>query len=116
MDEIPTAVVDKLPDGLDQGFVVLNRPYGFLQWVRKHLPHIREAYVLMIEPDYIFVRPPPLFATPTQSSAYHFTYMLPEQNRDIIQPYNEKGVPFETILPIGAHVKLTMPSLCAPPA
>ena len=26
MDEIPTAVVDRLPQGLDQGFVVLNRP------------------------------------------------------------------------------------------
>lgn len=106
MDEIPTVVVDKLPAGLDQGFVVLNRPYGFLQWVRRHLPHITEAYVLMIEPDYILVRPPPLFATPTQSAAYHFTYMLPEQNRDIIQPYNEKGVPFEAILPIGRPLDL----------
>ncbi|CAK0762398.1 hypothetical protein CVIRNUC_002953 [Coccomyxa viridis] len=101
MEEIPTALVDKLPLGLDQGFVVLNRPYGFLQWVRQHLPHLTEAYVLMIEPDYIFMRPPPLFATPTQSAAYHFTYMLPNQNRDIIEPYNEKGVPYDTILPIG---------------
>ena len=92
--------------------MVLNRPYGFLQWVRRYLPHIREAYVLMIEPDYIFIRPPPLFATPTQSSAYHFTYMLPEQNKDIIQPYNEKGVPFESILPIGAY--LTCSLLCPP--
>ena len=114
MDEIPTAVVNKLPAGLDQGFVVLNRPYGFLQWVRRYLPHIKEAYVLMIEPDYIFIRPPPLLATATQSSAYHFTYMLPEQNRDIIQPYNEKGVPFKTILPIGAPLDLpfAIPLVC----
>lgn len=103
MDEIPTAVVDKLPMGLDQGFVVLNRPYGFLQWVRKHMRRVTEAYILMIEPDYIFMRPPPLLATPTQSAAYHFTYMLPEKNRDVIEPYNEKGVPYETILPIGAR-------------
>ena len=102
MEEIPTTVVDKLPVGLDQGFVVLNRPYGFLQWVRKHLPHMTEAYVLMIEPDYIIMRPPPLFATPTKSAAYHFTYMLPKENREVIEPYNEKGVPFESILPIGA--------------
>ena len=61
MEEIPTAVVDKLPLGLDQGFVVLNRPYGFLQWVRKFVPLIKERYILMIEPDYIFVRPPPLW-------------------------------------------------------
>ncbi len=61
MEEIPTAVVDKLPLGLDQGFVVLNRPYGFLQWVRKFVSLIKERYILMIEPDYIFVRPPPLW-------------------------------------------------------
>ena len=115
MEEIPTALVDKLPLGLDQGFVVLNRPYGFLQWVRQHLPHLIEAYVLMIEPDYIFMRPPPLFATPTQSAAYHFTYMLPNQNRDIIEPYNEKGVPYDTILPIGAPLAIADPagSICA---
>ncbi|BDA42463.1 H7M6 Hydroxyproline O-arabinosyltransferase PLENTY [Coccomyxa sp. Obi] len=101
MEEIPTAVVDKLPLGLDQGFVVLNRPYGFLQWVRKFFPLIKERYILMIEPDYIFVRPPPLWATPTKSAAYHFTYMLPQDNREIIEPYNEKDVPFDTILPIG---------------
>ena len=106
MEEIPTTVVDKLPVGLDQGFVVLNRPYGFLQWVRKHLPHITEAYVLMIEPDYIIMRPPPLFATPTKSAAYHFTYMLPKENREVIEPYNEKGVPFEYILPIGANNRI----------
>ena len=43
-------------------------------------------------------------ATPTSSAAYHFTYMLPRENRAVIEPYNEKGVPFEHILPIGeAH-------------
>ena len=110
MEEIPTALVDKLPLGLDQGFVVLNRPYGFLQWVRRHLPHLTEAYVLMIEPDYIFMRPPPLIATLTQSAAYHFTYMLPKQNRDIIEPYNEKGVPYDTILPTGAPLATADPA------
>ena len=110
MEEIPTALVDKLPLGLDQGFVVLNRPYGFLQWARRHLPNLTEAYVLMIEPDYIFMRPPPLLATATQSAAYHFTYMLPKQNRDIIEPYNEKGVPYDTILPIGACLAIANPA------
>ncbi|EIE20908.1 hypothetical protein COCSUDRAFT_18099, partial [Coccomyxa subellipsoidea C-169] len=101
MEEIPTAVVDKLPMGLDQGFIVLNRPYGFLQWVRKFVPTLKERYILMIEPDYIFVRPPPLWATPTKSAAYHFTYMLPRENKEVIDPYNEKDVPFDAILPIG---------------
>ena len=61
MDEMPTAVVDRLPEGLDQGFVVLNRPYGFLQWMRRFAGEVPEPYILMIEPDYIFVRPPPLW-------------------------------------------------------
>ena len=61
MDEMPTAVVDRLPEGLDQGFVVLNRPYGFLQWMRRFAAKVPEPYILMIEPDYIFIRPPPLW-------------------------------------------------------
>jgi hypothetical protein len=49
-----------------QGFVVLNRPYVFQQWVRSHLASIPEKYVLMTEPDHIFLAAPPLWATPTR--------------------------------------------------
>ncbi|GAU37600.1 hypothetical protein TSUD_365210 [Trifolium subterraneum] len=35
MDEIPTVVVDPLPEGLDQGYIVLNRPWAFVQWLGK---------------------------------------------------------------------------------
>ncbi|KAL0464524.1 UNVERIFIED_CONTAM: Hydroxyproline O-arabinosyltransferase RDN2 [Sesamum latifolium] len=37
MDEIPTVVVDPLPEGLDRGYVVLNRPWAFVQWLDKDL-------------------------------------------------------------------------------
>ena len=76
MDEIPTFVAQPLPgecccalnslhipcqrtsrailasaaDGIDQGYVVLNRPYGVLQWVQQQLPLLVEDYVLMLEP------------------------------------------------------------------
>ena len=61
MEEIPTAVVDPLPPGVDKGYPVLNRPYAFVQWVQKHMDQIPEDYILMAEPDHIFVRPPPLW-------------------------------------------------------
>lgn len=35
MEEIPTVVVDPLPDGEDRGYIVLNRPWAFVQWLRK---------------------------------------------------------------------------------
>ena len=37
-------------DGIDQGYIVLNRPYAVLQWVRQQLPLLMEDYVLMLEP------------------------------------------------------------------
>jgi hypothetical protein len=60
-DEIPTVVVDPLPPGVDRGYPVLNRPFAFLQWVQKYMDQIPEDYILMAEPDHIFVKPPPLW-------------------------------------------------------
>ncbi|KAL3613293.1 Hydroxyproline O-arabinosyltransferase 3 [Castilleja foliolosa] len=48
MDEIPTMIVDPLPDGLDRGYIVLNRPWAFVQWLEKAV--IEEEYILMAEP------------------------------------------------------------------
>ncbi|KAF2291837.1 hypothetical protein GH714_035801 [Hevea brasiliensis] len=60
MDEIPTFVVDPLPEGLDRGYIVLNRPWAFVQWLEKAT--IDEEYILMAEPDHIFVNPLPNLA------------------------------------------------------
>ncbi|KAH7542189.1 hypothetical protein FEM48_Zijuj02G0046700 [Ziziphus jujuba var. spinosa] len=35
MEEIPSFVVDPLPQGLDRGYIVLNRPWAFVQWLEK---------------------------------------------------------------------------------
>ena len=36
-------------------YVVLNRPYALLQWIRQAT--IPEKYVLMSEPDHLWLRP-----------------------------------------------------------
>ncbi len=61
MDELPTVVVDPLPQSMVEHswYVVLNRPYAFVQWTQKVT--IPEKYVLMSEPDHIFLRPMPNF-------------------------------------------------------
>ncbi|XP_018719886.2 hydroxyproline O-arabinosyltransferase PLENTY isoform X2 [Eucalyptus grandis] len=52
MEEMHTFVVDPLPDGLDRGYIVLNRPWAFVQWLESAT--IEEEYILMAEPDHIF--------------------------------------------------------------
>ena len=63
VDEIPTMVVDPLPSDMVQHdwYIVLNRPYAFVEWVKK--AQIPEKYVLMAEPDHVMIRPLPNFMT-----------------------------------------------------
>ena len=44
-----------------QGYVVLHRPYGLLQWVQKYAHRLQEDYILMSEPDHLFLKLPPLW-------------------------------------------------------
>ncbi|EFN56305.1 hypothetical protein CHLNCDRAFT_22296, partial [Chlorella variabilis] len=103
MDEIPTAVVDPLPaeyQHIAAGYVVLDRPYAFKQWVDKYLDKIPENYIWMGEPDHVFIRPPPLWATPERPAAFPFFYIEPVRFKNIIDRFNPKGVPiteFDTI-------------------
>ncbi|KAJ8446855.1 hypothetical protein Cgig2_016165 [Carnegiea gigantea] len=85
MEEIPTFVVDPLPNGVDQGYVVLNRPWAFLQWLEK--AKIEEEYVLMGEPDHIFVKPLPNLAHGKHPAAYPFFYIKPAENEKILRRY-----------------------------
>ncbi|KAK4770591.1 hypothetical protein SAY87_031123 [Trapa incisa] len=100
MDEIPTMVVDPLPAGLDRGYIVLNRPWAFVQWLKKAA--IEEEYVLMAEPDHIFVRPLPNLAHTGYPAAFPFFYIKPDKNEKIIRKFypEEKG-PVTNIDPIG---------------
>ncbi|KAI4302488.1 hypothetical protein MLD38_038225 [Melastoma candidum] len=100
MDEIPTMVVDPLPEGQDRGYVVLNRPWAFVQWLEKAT--IKEEYILMAEPDHVFVRPLPNLADDRFPAAFPFFYIRPDQNEKIVRKYypEEKG-PVTNVDPIG---------------
>lgn len=100
MDEIPTFVVDPLPAGKDHGYVVLNRPWAFVQWLQK--AKIEEEYILMAEPDHIFVKPLPNLAHDDDPAAFPFFYITPSEHEKIIRKYyaKERG-PVTDIDPIG---------------
>lgn len=100
MDEIPTFVVDPLPEGLDRGYVVLNRPWAFVQWLSK--AKIEEEYILMAEPDHVLVKPLPNLSTGDLPAAFPFFYISPRAHEKILRKYfpEEKG-PISNIDPIG---------------
>ncbi|PON53309.1 Hydroxyproline O-arabinosyltransferase [Parasponia andersonii] len=100
MDEIPTVIVDPLPAGLDRGYIVLNRPWAFVQWLEKAT--IEEDYVLMAEPDHIFVNPLPNLAHGEYPAAFPFFYITPAQHEKIIRKfYPEEYGPVKNVDPIG---------------
>lgn len=100
MDEIPTYVVDPLPSGLDRGYIVLNRPWAFVQWLEQAT--IEEEYILMAEPDHIFLRPLPNLGYGELPAAFPFFYIKPAENEKLIRRFFpvEKG-PVTNIDPIG---------------
>ncbi|KAL8028686.1 hypothetical protein ABFS82_14G174200 [Erythranthe guttata] len=100
MDEIPTFVVDPLPEGVDQGYVVLNRPWAFVQWLEK--AKIEEEYILMAEPDHIFIHPLPNLAFEGYPAAFPFFYIKPVKYEKIIRKYFSKEMgPIVNVDPIG---------------
>ncbi|EFJ23955.1 hypothetical protein SELMODRAFT_150302 [Selaginella moellendorffii] len=100
MDEIPTYVVQPLPEGTDKGFVVLNRPWAFVQWFRD--VEIEEDYVFMAEPDHIIIRPIPNLSTGELPAAFPFFYIDPKQFQKTLRRwYPESKGPITNIDPIG---------------
>jgi hydroxyproline O-arabinosyltransferase len=76
MNEIPTFVAQPLPpEKIPDGYVVLNRPYALLQWIQQ--AKIREKYVLMSEPDHIWLKPMPNLMQGRHAAAFPFFYIEP---------------------------------------
>ncbi|KAG0483665.1 hypothetical protein HPP92_011749 [Vanilla planifolia] len=100
MNEIPTFIVDPLPAGADRGYIVLNRPWAFVQWLEK--AKIEEDYILMAEPDHIFVNPLPNLSRGNNPAAFPFFYIKPTENKKVVRKYypEHKG-PVTNIDPIG---------------
>jgi hypothetical protein len=105
MDEIPTKIVNTLPPTVrDDGYVVLHRPYAFKQWLERFANDLEEEYVLMSEPDHLFVAPPPLLATRDKAVAFPFFYIAPNDPKfaPIVERFNEVRAPKEAFKPIGS--------------
>lgn len=77
MDEIPTFVAQPLPNEVVEhnAYPVLNRPYAFVQWLEK--ANIQEEYILMSEPDHIFLQPIPNLMHGNHPAAFPFFYIEP---------------------------------------
>ena len=104
MDEIPTVVVDTLPPNIgDDGYVVLHRPYAFKQWLDQYADSIEEEFVLMSEPDHLYLRPIPLLATEKKAAAFPFFYITPKNPKytPIVQRFNDARAPLDMFAPIG---------------
>ncbi|KAF5959645.1 hypothetical protein HYC85_000854 [Camellia sinensis] len=82
------------------GYIVLNRPWAFVQWLEKAT--IEEEYILMAEPDHIFVNPLPNLAHGGLSAGFPFFYIKPKEHEKIVRKFfaKENG-PVTNIDPIG---------------
>ena len=76
MNEIPTFVAKPLPEKyIKDGYVVLNRPYAIKQWLDS--TKIEEKYVLMSEPDHLWLKPLPNMMVGQHAAAFPFFYIEP---------------------------------------
>ncbi|XP_002988029.2 hydroxyproline O-arabinosyltransferase 3 isoform X2 [Selaginella moellendorffii] len=97
MDEIPTFVADPLPSGLDKGYIVLHRPWAFVQWLRNAT--IEEDYIFMAEPDHLITKPLPNLASRLRPAAFPFFYITPEKYEREVGKFF-KG-PVQAVDPVG---------------
>jgi predicted phosphoadenosine phosphosulfate sulfurtransferase len=90
--------------------VVLNRPYAFVQWLRSAV--FPERYVLMSEPDHIWIRPMPNIMMGQRPAAFPFFYIEPAKKE--FQYITEKFTgplslkQAESIAPIGAALRILL--------
>lgn len=87
--EIPTVVVKELSGMEARGYVVANRPYSMMQFV-KHpafLERIVEEYIYIAETDHILLRPLPNLATETVPAAFNFGYMVAWGQANIVNKF-----------------------------
>lgn len=91
MDEIPTDVVDPLPSHTTKGFVVLSRPNAIRMWLENFSWKYPEKYLLMSEPDHLFLRPlPNLMVGEHSPVAFPFFYINPEKTPDLSNKFINK--------------------------
>ena len=78
MNEMPTYVAQQLPpEHPSHGYIVLNRPWAFVQWLKE--AKIPEKYVLMSEPDHVWLKPMPNLMVGQHAAAFPFFYIEPSK-------------------------------------
>ena len=87
--EIPTVVVKELSGMEARGYVVANRPWSMVQFVKHPEFHKRivEDYVYIAETDHIMLRPLPNLATATVPAAFNFGYMVAWGQANIVNKF-----------------------------
>lgn len=99
MHLVPTVVVEHLPIGIDRGYGPMHRPWAFSQWLSR--ANIPEEYILMSEPDHVFMSPPPLVATSAVPAVFPFFYVdckAPQWKPHCDNPlFNERSVPADKV-------------------
>jgi hypothetical protein len=98
MDEMPTVVVKQLGHGrcseCDHGFIVMNRPWGVLQFTKlQGYLQIPEQFLFIMETDHLLLRPVPNEATRTTPVGFGFYYMTykydPRKLRPVVAKYHD---------------------------
>ena len=84
VDEIPTCVVSRLQN--EMGFVVLSRPNAFVEFFEK-CPEIEEDYILMAEPDHLYLRPLDNLMRGDTPAAFPFFYIDPKKYPKLIRRF-----------------------------
>ena len=109
MDEIPTVIVKQLGHGTcsecDRGFIVMNRPWGVLQFVEtEHFrSKIPEEYIFIIETDHMIMVPPENTAAPDRPIGFGFYYMLgtDPKLKPVVEKFLESGIDSATVDAVG---------------
>ncbi|KAL3360930.1 hypothetical protein AABB24_014049 [Solanum stoloniferum] len=101
MDEIPTFVAQPLPSGMDQGYIVLNRPWAFVQWLQQ--AQNEKDYILMSEPDHVIVKNIPNLSKDGLGAAFPFFYIEPKKYESVLRKFfPQQNGPITDIDPIGS--------------
>ena len=96
-------------------YVVLNRPYAFVQWLQGTT--IPEKYVFMSEPDHIWLKPMPNLMVGERPAAFPFFYIEPSKTEFL--PLTQKFTgpltrrQAEDIPPIGLSCSHELPAVPA---
>jgi hypothetical protein len=102
VNEIPTCVVNRLEN--EMGFVVLSRPNAFVEFFQK-CPEIEEDYVLMAEPDHLYLRPLENLMTGNTPAAFPFFYIDPKKYPRLIRRFageHMSDAAIEAMDPVGS--------------